>query len=218
MKGLIIKDLYQMAKYCRSYLIILLVFLTASTMNTSQWFFLFYPCLLCGMIPVTLLAYDERSHWNQYALTLPVSRKEIVTGKYLIGIGTILVTLLISMAISALGMVKAGSFSVKHLMSLAGTIFMAAALTSSITLPFMFKLGVEKGRVIYYVVIGAMTALVFLLSNVIPSVQEETAEAAANAASLAAKIPAVIPFLIGIAAIVISRILSVKFYEKRELR
>lgn len=103
-------------------------------------------------------------------------------------------------------------------MSLAGTIFMAAALTSSITLPFMFKLGVEKGRVIYYVVIGAMTALVFLLSNVIPSVQEETAEAAANAASLAAKIPAVIPFLIGIAAIVISRILSVKFYEKRELR
>ena len=100
-------------------------------------------------------------------------------------------------------------------MSLAGTIFMAAVLTTSITLPFMFKLGVEKGRVIYYVVIGSMTALVFILSGVIPSVQEE---AAADASSLLTKIPAVIPFIIGIAAIVISRILSVKFYEKRGCR
>ena len=85
-----------MAKYCRSYLIILLVFHAASTMNTSQWFFLFYPCLLCGMIPVTLLAYDERSHWDQYALTLPVSRKEIVTGKYLIGIAAIVISRILS--------------------------------------------------------------------------------------------------------------------------
>ena len=222
MKGLIIKDLYQLAKYCRSFLIILVIFLAASAMNQNNWFFLFYPSLLCGMIPVTLLAYDERSHWDRYALSLPVTRRQIVTGKYVIGLGTILVSLLLSLALSAVRMGKTGSFSAGDLFSLGGAIFLSASLTASVTLPFMFKMGVEKGRVIYYVVIGAMTALIFLVSGAIPGMEQAgasavTGTAGTNAAGASSDIPAVLLFVLGLAAIAVSRALSVKFYEKREL-
>ena len=61
MKGLLLKDFYMAAKYCRA-------------------------CLLCGMIPVNLLAYDERSRWLEYSGTLPYTKAQIVSGKYLVGI------------------------------------------------------------------------------------------------------------------------------------
>lgn len=63
MKGLLLKDWYMMKKYCRAYLLIAVVFIAVSLFSNDNMFFVFYPCLLCGMIPVNLLAYDERSRW-----------------------------------------------------------------------------------------------------------------------------------------------------------
>ena len=62
MKGLLLKDWYMMKKYCRAYLLIAVVFIAVSLGNEDNMFFVFYPCLLCGMIPVNLLGYDERNN------------------------------------------------------------------------------------------------------------------------------------------------------------
>ena len=93
MKGLILKDLYMAVKYCRAYALIAIVFLGFSVVNGDNMFFLFYPCLLCGMIPVNLLAYDERSKWLLYSAALPYSKTQLVTAKYLIGLMAQLVVL-----------------------------------------------------------------------------------------------------------------------------
>ena len=76
MKGLLLKDVYMAAKYCRSYLLITLIFLTVSFFGSQNTFFLFYPCLLCGMIPVNLLAYDERSRFLSYTGVRPITRTQ----------------------------------------------------------------------------------------------------------------------------------------------
>ena len=55
MKGLLLKDWYMIQKYCRSYILITAVFIGISLENGENLFFTFYPCMLCGMIPVTLL-------------------------------------------------------------------------------------------------------------------------------------------------------------------
>ena len=81
MKGLLLKDLYMMRKYCRSYLLIAVVFIALSFASNQNLFFVFYPCLLCGMIPVNLLGYDERSRWLQYSGTMPYTRAQIVSCK-----------------------------------------------------------------------------------------------------------------------------------------
>ena len=58
MKGLLLKDLYMTMKYCRTYLLIAVVFIAVSFGGGDSLIFIFYPCLFCGMIPVSLLGYD----------------------------------------------------------------------------------------------------------------------------------------------------------------
>ena len=84
MKGLLLKDWYMMKKYCRYYLFVSIGFIILSMMSSGNMFFIFYPCLLAGMIPVNLLGYDERSRWTEYVGTLPYTKTQIVSAKYLI--------------------------------------------------------------------------------------------------------------------------------------
>ena len=156
MKGLILKDLYMMVKYFRNYLLILLVFMGVSFVQEDSLFFAFYPFLLCGMIPVNLLAYDERSHWDIYCGTLPVTRDMVVSAKYLIGLAVQGVVFLVSAIGQAVRIAMKGSFDWESYLVLMSLMAMLSLFSSSITLPFMFKLGVEKGRMAYYVMIGVV--------------------------------------------------------------
>ena len=156
MKGLILKDLYMMVKYFRNYLLILLVFMGVSFVQEDSLFFAFYPFLLCGMIPVNLLAYDERSHWDIYCGTLPVTRDMVVSAKYIVGLGLQAVVFLLSALGQAVRISLQGRFDLESYLVLMSLMAMLSLFSSSITLPFMFKLGVEKGRMAYYVMIGVV--------------------------------------------------------------
>ena len=160
MKGLLLKDFYMMAKYCRTYLLIGAVFIAVSFagQDSQNMFFVFYPCLLCGMIPVNLLAYDERSRWMEYSGTLPYTRAQLVSCKYLLGMlvqGAMLVVVGIAQGVR---MGLAGTFQWREYGLIMATIFAMATITSSISLPFMFRWGVEKGRIAYYCMIGFVCA------------------------------------------------------------
>ena len=158
MKGLILKDLYMLVKYFRNYLLILLIFVSVSFVQEDNLFFAFYPFLLCGMIPVNLLAYDERSHWDIYCGTLPVTRDMVVSVKYLIGLLLQGAVFLISAVGQAVRFCMKGSFDWESYLVLISLMAMLSLFSSSITLPFMFKLGVEKGRMAYYVMIFTICA------------------------------------------------------------
>lgn len=86
MKGLLLKDFYMTAKYCRSFLLIVVVFLAVSFFGKDNVFFILYPVLISSMIPVTLMSYDEHDKWNVYSLTLPYTRGQLVSAKYLTGL------------------------------------------------------------------------------------------------------------------------------------
>ena len=207
MKGLILKDLLMAKKYCRSYAIIIIVFLTVAFANKEN-FFVSYPCILCGILPVTLLAYDERSHWLQYSCTLPYSRKQIVSVKYLIGISIQVTVLLLSAAVMAVKMKMSGSFSLSKLLFNVSVVFFISSLTASVNLPLMFKLGVEKGRVWYYIMVGVACALGVLVSGAL----SHSVSAAAPGPVLSA-----VFLLVGVLMYFVSWSLAVRLFEKREL-
>ena len=158
MKGLLLKELYLIKKYCKMYLLITIVFVGASLVNNDNMFFIFYPCLLCGMIPVNLLSLDERSKWLQYSLSLPYSRAQLVSSKYLIGLFTQIAVVLIIAISQAIKMKISNTLSLDALASIVFTVIIMATVSASISLPFMFKYGVEKGRVAYYAMIGIVCA------------------------------------------------------------
>ncbi|MBQ3228340.1 MAG: ABC-2 transporter permease [Clostridia bacterium] len=208
MKGLIIKDLYMTAKYCRSNIIISFLFLLLSLASPDNLFFTFYPAMLGGMIPTNILAYDERSRWIQYSDTLPYSRAQIVSGKYIIGLiaqGTIIVSIGIA---HAAVMISNGTFSTEAFGVFMMLILTMSLISSSINLPFMFKYGVEKGRLAYYVMVGIVCGGSVAASQLMTESTEQEI-------NLFGVLPIVC--LIGIGIFALSWYLSIVLYKKREL-
>lgn len=208
MKGLILKDLYMAKKYFRSFLLLIVLFLVMALIDQGNLFFVFYPCLLSGMIPVTLLAYDEQAKWDVYAGTLPVTRAQVVSAKYLIGIlAQVAVILLVAVSQGIRNAVTHWMPWGEYLDMIYMLVFISG-FASSITLPFMFKLGVEKGRMAYYVMIGVVAGGSAMLSGIFAE--------RGGAMQLPTLLPPVMA-LTGVGILALSWRLSIRFYEKREL-
>lgn len=208
MKGLLLKDWYMMRKYCRSYLLIAAVFIAVSLYSNDNLFFIFYPCLLCGMIPINLLGYDERSRWMQYSGTLPYTKTQIVSAKYLIGLLAQVTILIVTGIAQGVKMTVAGNFVFGEFVVLMLLMLIVATLTSSISLPFIFKLGVEKGRTAYFIMIGFVCGASILASSFFRGQLVAEIEPNAILAALA---------VAGIGVYALSWYLSVVFFKGRDL-
>ena len=208
MKGLLLKDWYMMKKYCRSYIFIATAFIALALFSNDNMFFIFYPCLLCGMIPVNLLGYDERSRWMQYSGTLPYTKTQIVSAKYLIGLLAQAALLIVTGVSQGIKMTAAGNFVFGEFVVLMLLMLVVATLSSSISLPFIFKLGVEKGRTAYYVMIGFVCGASALASSYFRG--QFTAEIKPN-------LILVILAVAGIGMYILSWYMSIVFYKKREI-
>ena len=209
MKGLLLKDWYMMKKYCRAYLLIAVVFIAVSLFSNDNMFFVFYPCLLCGMIPVNLLGYDERSRWMQYSGTLPYTKTQIVSGKYLIGLLSQITILVATGVAQAAKMLIAHNFELGDFAVLMLLMLIVSTLTSSICLPFVFKLGVEKGRTAYYVMIGFVCGASVLASSILRGQLVSEIQPNLILALVA---------IVGIGIYILSWYLSVVFFRKREIQ
>jgi hypothetical protein len=132
-KGLLLKDWYMIKQYCKIYLVITVLFGAASVVNDENLFFVFYPCVLGGMIPVNLLGYDERSHWDRYSGTLPYTKKQIVSAKYLIGLFVQIAMLLVTGVAQGIKIGISGAFSFGDFAVLMLMMLTMATFSSSIT-------------------------------------------------------------------------------------
>lgn len=208
MKGLLLKDWYMMKKYCRAYLLITVVFLAVSCVSDNI-FFTFYPCLLCGMIPVNLLSYDERSGWIQYSGALPYTKKQIVSSKYLVGLFSTLAVMAITVVVQAIQMnVANGGLVIGDFLITQFLMWLLAAVSLSLCLPFVFRFGTEKGRIVYFVMIGIFFAGIAIASRLFTWIPEN--EFTPNLLFIGFT-------LFGIGIYALSWYLSVVFFRKREL-
>jgi len=208
MKGLLLKDWYMMKKYCRYYLFCTIGFIILSILSAGNMFFVFYPCMLCGMIPVNLIGYDERSRWMQYSGTMPYTKAQIVSGKYVIGSLVQFTTMLAIVAAQAVKMAAAGNFIPGKLAILILLLLIVSTLSSSICLPFIFKLGVEKGRTAYYVMIGFVCGASALASGLFGDQPGAEIKPGIILSLLAA---------VSIGVYVLSWYMSIVFFKKREI-
>lgn len=203
MKGLLLKDFYLTVKYCKSYLLIFVCFILASAFSSDNFFFAFYPCLICGMIPVTLLGYDERSKWSQYCGTLPYTKAQIVSGKYLIGLFAQVGVIFFSAVAQAIRMNINGPFDMNSYLILMALMLILSLFSSSISLPYMFRFGVEKGRIAYYIMIGIVCAGSVIATSLFENIDT-------------VKLPVPILCVAAAAIYALSWYLSIVFYRKRE--
>lgn len=213
MKGLLLKDFYMITKYCRGILLIMLMFMTIDIVSgnpVTDFVFMMYPFIIIGMIPVTLISYDERERWNIYSLVLPYSKKEIVSSKYLTGLLVNIPTAVLYCAVYSAKMLINGEFLTEVVVSMIIMMLCAGILFPSFVLPFIFKLGAEKGRIVYLITIGAAGGLCAAITGADGSLN-------GTVMKLCSVSSGIIVFLLSVGLYVLSWFLSVKFYEKREL-
>lgn len=214
MKGLLLKDLYMSEKYCGAFLLIIVIFFGMSLMSGSSFFLLAYPCILVGLIPASLVSYDEREKWDVYSGTLPCSRPQFVSCKYLIGLLGELPVICITTLLYALGLFRMGDFDLYAVFGMATMFLLLGLIGPATTLPFMFRFGAEKGRIAYFAVIILLCGG----SAAFGSIQVSGGE---NALETGAFMPqAGVSLLLAALAIliyVVSWKLSIAFYEKKEL-
>lgn len=153
MKGLLLKDWYLICRHCRAYLVILVAFLGIGLCSPEGAFFLYYPVFIAGSIPMTLLSYDNVSRWESYSRTFPYSEGQLVAAKYLISLLAVLVTSLVTVLACGLRMGAQGGLDLMVLLQMSCVVLALGLLTPALMLPWVFKFGAEKGRIVFYVVL-----------------------------------------------------------------
>lgn len=204
MRGLIMKDMLTIAKQAKAFLILILFFAVTPNFSGSS-----FALVYTAMMPISALAYDENCKWDQLAAMMPYSVRDIVLSKYLLGYICLLVTGALSIAslyvtAAVKGVPAAGE-------DIAGIIVMAcfALIFLAVNLPCMFRLGVEKGRLMFMAMIGI---IVFLVVGFGDNIAEgiNTAYAGGSFA-----VSAGVAAALAIAANVVSIALSERAYKKK---
>ena len=160
MKGLLLKDAYQAWYYAKMVVVAAVVMMgvgVISMMNGAN-FFIVYAGFLLGMMPMTLLAYDQTSKFNEYSTALPAT-KELVGCKYIVGLcGLVLAE---AFAAAALGVAQLHWVAVDSalVISTLVQVGMTTLLGSTILLPLSYRFGYEKAKVVFYFIVGALAAL-----------------------------------------------------------
>ena len=160
MKGLLLKDAYQAWYYAKMVVVAAVVMMgvgVISMMNGAN-FFVVYAGFLLGMMPMTLLAYDQTSKFNEYSAALPVTKGQIVGGKYLIGLCGMVLAELLSMTALAAAQLLWGTVTVQLTVATLLQVAMLTLLGNIILLPLAYRLGYQKARYAYYLCIGLLAS------------------------------------------------------------
>lgn len=162
LKGLLIKDIYVLSKQMRFFIFLIFVFALIPK-PFMQGFALMYT----AMVPVTALACDEQAKWDVYAQMMPYRAKDMVVSKYLLTILTgCLVAAVELCAGGVYALAKGETFEafVNHA-SVTGLLLSVVIVLLSLFMPLVFKMGVEKGRIAYILMLAAIGAVIGFTAN-----------------------------------------------------
>ena len=160
MISILLKDLYVITKQLKIYLVIISVIAltTGETMSA-------FAILLGAALPMTAIAYDEHSKWNELAAMMPYSKFDLVFGKYLLGYLCMFGAALIVFVGQIVGkssvvMPTKDGMNVLLFAVVGGLIFIA------INTPILFKFGSEKGRFVFIIIMALVGASGSILQKI----------------------------------------------------
>lgn len=159
MSGLLIKDILVITKQLKIFLIAIPVMAITGGGSMAT-----LAILMGSVLPMTAIAYDERSKWNEIAVMMPYSKRDIVISKYflgylcMLGAATLVITVQFIIALIGRGNITE-SISMLLIALASGFIFIA------INTPILFQFGSEKGRYVFIIAIAFAAGLGPIMKN-----------------------------------------------------
>ncbi len=177
-KGLLKKDLLNLASYKQSLFIIIAFLAIFSAFNKGMLQFM--PIAIStamGMIVLSTFNYDEIAKADNFILSFPTNRKGVVKEKYILVISSMIlggiIGIILTIAVNyIIRLIIPGFQVVIEYNSLVVTTLsgmFGIALVEAIQIPSIYKWGAEKGRVQMFILVFLIVAIVvggvFLLSH-----------------------------------------------------
>ncbi|MBC8531675.1 ABC-2 transporter permease [Gehongia tenuis] len=164
MKGLILKDFINLRKYVLLMLGAAAIYAVLAFVNEDMSFLTAFLVIFSAMLPITSFAYDDMAKWDAYALSAPVSRRDVVLSKYIFAflcllIGAVVALLFVLFTSSLQGIAGDEQWVVVY------TTFVLGIAYIAILLPLLFKFGAEKGRYMGIAVLFGPFLIFMLLKN-----------------------------------------------------
>lgn len=152
MKSLILKDLYNIGHNARAMLFMLIIFAAFFVPTSGIETYIITSAILCSMMIITTFSFDENSHWIKYAMVTPVTRRDVVAGKFAVLIifsaigafGGIIIGLIAKIITDIFAPKEAVNIGVLALVAVVALLI--AAIFGSISIPLLFRYGAEKAR------------------------------------------------------------------------
>lgn len=177
--------------------------------------FLFMLIILIGiMSTMTVFSLDKACGWDTYAISLPLTRKEIVEARYLFAF---LIDIGVSLACCLLMLLRGlmnGGVNIPESLHSLFQILLVTILMQLLLFPVIYKLGVEKARFVYMAVFICLSLGVLGLSQL-----DDNGAVLAGIRINAEKIMQygeIAAVILAAAGLFLSLWLSVHIYEKQE--
>lgn len=155
MSGLLVKEYYTLRRYIKQYILLFIFFGALSVYMDSVIYFQAMVTMSMCMLVFTGMSYDSTAGWDKYVMTMPVSRKDVVRSKYIICVIyaaiAIVVSGIFSIIINRIYPMEDVGLMLMTIMAM--TLLCLIFIIYSILLPMIFKLGVEKTRILMIAVI-----------------------------------------------------------------
>lgn len=208
MKGLLWKDLYNIEKYIRTSLLMLLFMIGMGIVLKSAEYAIMMCLIFSLSMSFTCLSADEQKNWESYALTMPINRKQLVLEKYLFSYGLMISGFLMAVLIGGILslIIKTQSSFLKEMGVMICSILIIAL---SLILPLALNKGVEKARYIFMGIIFTPSMLVAFLGRK-NMITMETVEVALKWGKVLLPVVAVV-------AVILSYCMAIRIFEKKEL-
>ncbi len=163
MKGLFIKDLLILLRNGRNTLYVLLVYCVVFGIITQEAPMVGgMAVMMLTMLSVSTFSYDNLARWESYALCLPVTRRQMVQSKYLLSLLLAAIGSLLALIIG-LGIALVKGSPIGEAVAVSIGLLGVSVLLVSILLPLIYKLGIEKSKIVFIAVFGLPTLLIYLL-------------------------------------------------------
>ncbi len=177
MKSMVLKDLYNIGHNAKSMLFMLLIFAFIFIPQGTPESYIITSGILCSMMTITTFSFDDMAKWVRYALIMPVSKRDVVLGKYAVlfifsGIGVVFGLMIGIIGGLLLHKINLGS-TIEWLTLLGFTLagFLIAIFNGGTVIPLLIKFGAEKARILSISVIIIPFGIWYIISSVLKALE-----------------------------------------------
>ncbi len=207
MLGLIKKDLLMSRNTLKLYIIIFIFYIFLALNGNDSLSFI--PPFISVLVMFTTFSYDNYNKFESFAFSFPNGRRDIVISKYLATIILMIATTLVTIITSLLIGIINNTINYQETIFTFFYTIMFSVIFLAIIYPFIFKFGIEKARIIIFILIFGLSFIIGTLFNYLDT------NFLNNVLNFISYNYLLLP-IITIAILIISYLISKHFYLKKE--